>query len=262
MTKLESAKNTKLPEREKLIIIELFKQKVKGKKADTSLSNINHDGSGGHWLEKQMGVIHNASNSPDIGGFEMKNHTTSKTTFGDWSANYYIFKDRKYGITRDGFMRIFGAPNATKGNRYSWSGRPIPKIDHYSPFGQILSVDNAGNILITYSFDKDKRPNKVSIVPKIMQINNLLLARWDAEKIKSRVEDKYNGLGWFKCLKDANGVYNEIVFGAPINFDTWIEGVKKGLIFFDSGMYEGNPRPYSQWRANNTYWDSLIIERY
>lgn len=31
---------------------------------------------------------------------------------------------------------------------------------------------------------------------------------------------------------------------------------------FDSGMYEGNPRPYSQWRANNNLWDSLIIESY
>ena len=26
-------------------------------------------------------------------GFEMKNQTTSKTTFGDWSPNYFIFND-------------------------------------------------------------------------------------------------------------------------------------------------------------------------
>ena len=38
--------------------------------------------------------------------------------------------------------------------------------------------------------------------------------------------------------------------------------VIQGIVFFDSGMYEGNPRPYSQWRANNNLWDSLIIESY
>ena len=67
-------------------------------------------------------------------------------------------------------------------------------------------------------------------------------------------------MGWFKCNKDINGIYTTIVFGDPINFETWINGVKKGLIFFDSGMYAGNPRPYSQWRANNNYWESLITD--
>jgi hypothetical protein len=59
-----------------------------------------------------------------------------------------------------------------------------------------------------------------------------------------------------------NGVYTKIVFGGPITFDKWIDGVKKGLIFFDSGMYEGNARPYANWRADNKYWNSLIIEEY
>ncbi len=80
-------------------IIEKFNKKVKGKKSDTSSANKKHSGKEGHWLEKQMGVKHNADTLPDIDGFEMKNSTTSKTTFGDWSADYYICKDsRKVGL--------------------------------------------------------------------------------------------------------------------------------------------------------------------
>jgi hypothetical protein len=76
--------------------------------------------------------------------------------------------------------------------------------------------------------------------------------------LKNSVEKKFNNEGWFKCIKE-NGVYTKIVFGAPLNFTKWITGVEKGLIFFDSGMYDGNSRNYSQWRANNKYWESLII---
>ena len=45
-------------------------------------------------------------------------------------------------------------------------------------------------------------------------------------------------------------------------YENSIELVKKKVVFFDSGMYQGNKRPYSQWRANNKYWDSLITEEY
>ena len=63
-------------------------------------------------------------------------------------------------------------------------------------------------------------------------------------------------------MADNNGVYNEIVFGDPINVDTFIQYVKTGDIFFDSGMYQGNFRPYSEWRANNTLWNKLITTRF
>ena len=80
--------------------------------------------------------------------------------------------------------------------------------------------------------------------------------------MEKKVRDKFGDMGWFKCLYDANGVYNEIVFGHPLTFDKWIDYVRLGDIFFDSGMYQGNSRNYSVWRANNTLWDSLIIHRY
>jgi len=93
-----------------------------------------------------------------------------------------------------------------------------------------------------------------------MQQEHLVLARWDYEWMKAKLEDKFNQKGWFKCLKNDKGVYSEIVFGAPITYKNWLIGVQKGLIFFDSGMYQTNIRNYSQWRANNDYWNSLIID--
>lgn len=259
-------KTSNIEETEKLkhLIIELFMSNVKGKKPDTSSANTRHAGREGHWLETQMGIIHNASNTPDIHGFEMKNETSQKTTFGDWSADYYIFKNANYGITRDEFMVLFGKPNDSKGGRYSWSGEPCPKkVDEYNSFGQTITIDENDNIFAMYDFSKDTRQNKNELIPAIMQVNDLVLAKWNASSMKIKVERKFNHRGWFKCLKDeATGVYCNIVFGEPITFENWIMGVKKGLIFFDSGMYQTNVRPYSQWRAMNNYWDSLITSKY
>lgn len=246
----------------KQTIIKTFHDNVKGRKSDTALANLKHSGKEGHWLETAMGIIHNGNNAPDILGYEMKNATSLKTTFGDWSANYYIFNDPNYSIDRTAFMQIFGKPNAKKNGRYSWSGEPCPKISSYNRFGQKLVVDEQKNILAVYSYSQDRRNDKSIIVPEELQIENLLLARWDATKLMRRVEDKFNDMGWFKCEKDNYGTYTTIAFGDPITFDVWIDCVKKGEIFFDSGMYEGNRRPYSQWRASNDFWDKRVTSRY
>ena len=242
-------------------IINLFYSKVRGKRPDLSSFNKRHDGREGHWLEEQMGISHNASNTPDTNGYEMKNNTSTKTSFGDWSASYYIFRNKEYGLTRDRFMSIFGKYNIKK-RRYSWSGEPIPKINAYNGFGQVLLVDESENIKILYSFNHDSRSNKYSLVHRPLQQPKLLLAQWDAEWMRIKVENKFNKAGWFKCIKDADGFYTKIVFGDPISYKLWLKGVKKGLIFFDSGMYQGNSRNYSQWRADNSYWDLLITETY
>ena len=47
-------------------IVQTFMQNVYGKKADVSGMNSKHDGNKGHWLERQMGITHNASNAPDL----------------------------------------------------------------------------------------------------------------------------------------------------------------------------------------------------
>lgn len=261
-------------------LIGIFHNNVKGKMPDVKGANKGHDGKYGHWLEKQFGISVNRDNKADIYGYELKNETAVKTTFGDWSANEYIYTNEKYknlfkgslkSKKQDSFVKIFGHPNPEKNNRYSWSGKPVPKINGYNEFGQVLIIDNKSfDIIAKYSYSKDKRKSKSQIVPKELRIDNLELARWYGKEtpegkkgkcLKQKVEDKFNDKGWFTCKRDSNGYYDTICFGKPLNFEEWIDLVRKGIVYFDSGMYEGNPRPYSQWRANNTLWDSLIIER-
>jgi DNA (cytosine-5)-methyltransferase 1 len=265
----------------KQLLIKLFRENVKGKHPDVTGRNIRHDGRNGNWLEEQFGKTPDADNHADFFGYELKNETTSKTTFGDWSANEYIFKTGRYtnlfkGSTgsekQDSFCAIFGTPNPDKNNRCSWSGKPTPKINGYNECGQILIIESNLDIVALYSYSKDMRINKSSIVPAQLQIDNLEIARWygltDRNGIKTnkclstKLENKFGENGWFTCKTDRYGNYNEICFGNPFNFNQWIDLVRRGIVFFDSGMYQGNKRPYSQWRANNTYWDSLIVERY
>jgi hypothetical protein len=253
-------------------IVQIFMENVYGKSPDTSQQNQNHDGKKGHWLETQMGIKPNASNAPDLLGFEMKNQTTSKTTFGDWSPNYFIFNDkeiipREKGVTavhrrNTHFLPIWGQPNIEKENRLSWSGKPIPKIDQWNGFGCILLVCPNNDIEIVYDYQRDLRLDKESIVPQRYRQSPIVIARWDATKLAKKVNDKFNQKGWFTCKTDNFGVYHQICFGDPITFNNWIYLVKIGVVFYDSGMYETNPRPYAQWRANNSYWDSLIRQTY
>ena len=265
----------------KAIIIDLFRKNVKGKKPDVIGRNIRHDGREGHWLEEQFGILANATNGADFLGYELKNQTNSKTTFGDWSANRYIYKHgtyvdlfegRNFYEKQDSFCRIFGKPNLYKNGRYSWSGTPSPKINGYNDFGQILIVGEDLDILALYSYSKDLRKDKSIVVPTALQQENLILAHWYGinspsssrmdKCLKEKLEDKFNDKGWFTCKKDLNGRYDKICFGEPMIYENWIDLVAQGVVFFDSGMYEGNRRPYSQWRANNNYWDKLITEVY
>lgn len=262
-------------------ILRLYFENVHGKKPDLSCYNQSHDGRSGHWLEHQFGITANRDNNADLLGYELKNETIGKTSFGDWSANEYIFKKEDFKnifssssviVNRDKFLHIFGNANNPKHlGRYSWSGTPCPKIGHYNDFGQILLIDINKDIIASYSYSKDLRRDKSVIVPDELQIDNLELARWyghdiphgiKGKTIKEKLNDKFNQKGWFTCKTNHYGEYCEICFGKPINYETWLDLVRQGIVFFDSGMHEGNDRPYSQWRANNNLWDSLITERY
>ena len=146
---------------------------VHGKKADTTGSDPKHSGKEGHWLEKQMGVKPNASNTPDLYGYEMKNHSDSVVTLGSWDPNYWVFRNPQYKITRDDFLKIFGKSNPLKNNRMSWSGTPVPKIGATNSFGMRISVSAENSVIFFYSFIDDKRDNKSKVVPKNLQIDNL-----------------------------------------------------------------------------------------
>ena len=128
-----------------------------------------HDGREGNWLEEQFGKHPDADNHADFFGYELKNQTTSKTTFGDWSANRYIFKTGPYvdcfekpqfGTKQDIFCQTFGKPNAEKEGRCSWSGSPCPKIGDYNDYGQKLVIEPNNDIVAIYSYSQDKRTNK------------------------------------------------------------------------------------------------------
>lgn len=262
-------------------IIDLFRRNVKGKIPDVSGRDIGHDGRFGHWLEEQFGIHHNANNDADLFGYELKNETSSKTSFGDWSANVYVFNVDEFRhifnshdaiARRDKFMRIFGRPNSQKGGRYSWSGKPCPKITSFNDYGAVLRIDESHNndIIAVYDFTHDRRPNRRDIVPAEFQRGEIILARWYGEKspvygakcLKAKVEDKFNQRGWFTCKTDLSGRYAEICFGSPMNYSGFLSLVRTGEAFFDSGMHEGNVRPYSQWRMNNSGWDRLITDRF
>lgn len=255
-----------MPLEHELTIVRRFFNNVYNK-APMISTNQRHDGAIGHWLETQMGIVHNANNDADLFGYEMKNDTTSsKTTFGDWSANFYLFENRNNPtstLTRTQFIRMFGKPNPNKANRYSWSGSPIPTIHQPSAWnGSHMIVDENDMISIIYNYVNDPRENKHEIIPIGFQQGELTLASWSRDWLEPKLTRKFSQNGWFKCYRNSNGIYYRIAFGEPMNFDNWLNLVRQGVIFFDSGMYEGNLRNYSQWRANNSYWESLIVREY
>lgn len=242
-------------------IIAVFRNNVQGKKEETDAENPCHDGRGGHWLERQMGIAANNHNAPDILGYEMKNDTTSKTSFGDWSPDVAVFKKPKL-MTREEFLFVFGKPNPEKDNRYSWSGEPVPKINQFNRFGQMLVIDELLNIHAIYSHSYDLRPDKSTRIPTELQVDDFVLATWSNFKLKKKVEDKFNQKGWFKCLKDKNGFYHEIVFYDPFDYLFFVDLVRRGVVFFDSGMHQGNARPYANWRANNAELEKYVTTRH
>jgi hypothetical protein len=256
MTSKDSSENEAIKEK----IRQIFNKNVKNKKPDVSDKNEGHDGKYGHWVEAAMGIKANNKNKPDLFGFELKNNTTSKTSFGDWQSNDSIFqrKSKMFLIDRERFLEIFGKPNIEKGGRYSWSGEPFPKVGRVNNFGQWMEIDSNNNVLAMYSFSKDQRSDKRAVVPKDFQKDNLLIAIWYAEKLKEKLERKFNQRGWFTLIQNEQGYYTEIAFGKPITFDVWISWVKKGDVFLDSGMHQVNKRPYANWRANNSFMEELL----
>jgi hypothetical protein len=254
--------------------------KVFGKKADTGSSDPKHDGKEGHWLERQMGTEPNASNAPDLMGYEMKTETTP-ITVGSWDPNYWIFRDEKQfpnligkkgrektdqrRINQNEFLNYFGNPNVKKKNRMSWSGSPIPKIDEINSFGMKITISDDSTYQIFYSFSDDKRENKESIIPERFQTSQIEIARWNSsgkKSIKEKWDNKWDKSGWFICRKGKDKKYNSIVFGRPQKFEFFVAHLKTGKIYFDSGMYYGNNRNYCQWRTSEKTFDNLIVETY
>jgi len=252
-----------------LAIVVLFFTKVKGR--EFSGKPDKHCGKEGHWLEDRMGIKHNSNNGPDIYGYEMKKYSP-KITVGDYSASEYAFStirelinrlnnwNYNIKITRTQFIKYFGSPNPKKNGRYSWSGKCVPKYGEWNKNGQTLIVEN-DDIKIYYSYSRDTRDEKVKF-PIFLKKDNLVIAIWKSEKMKEHINKKFNNKGFFMCKK-TNNIYDKICFGRPFDFDYFIKCIKNKKIIFDSGMYEGNTRNYSQFRGSGScFWEELVIEEY
>ena len=242
-------------EHDLLELVSIFQHRIKGAK----LPVLSHDGSIGHWIEKQFGISANADNAADWNGYELKSGS-SKTTFGDWSADYYLWNTSS-DFSRTEFLKIFGTKSRLdRPNRYSWSGTVFPKSSCTNSYGQCIVADIEKGISIYYDFSKDNRKNKHDIVPAEFQDHVIELAHWSKEGLQRRIRDKFGQKGWVKFVKQ-NGTFDQMWIGGPIHYDDWINSVKNGDIFLDSGMYydpdKPNNRPYSNWRASNSFWLSM-----
>jgi hypothetical protein len=250
-------------------ILERFNRNVRGVEICLE-GNAKHCGKEGHWLETKMGLVHNSKNEPDLNGYEMKKHS-NKTTLGDFSASEYLFSKNRpninalnnwtdaFSVSRPNFIKTFGNPNAAKNNRYSWSGKCVPTYNYWNANGQTLGVTDNHDLCVYYSFLHDTRPEKETF-PAFLQGGSVVIALWKAEKMRAHIDNKFNQKGFFMCKKKG-AVYDTLCFGRAFNFDYFIECIKNKTIIFDSGMYEGNTRNYSQFRGS-TFWDDLITEEY
>jgi len=262
-------------------IIERFMQRVNGRQPDIAGGNPEHDGGAGHWFERLMGIRPNADNRPDLWGFECKNATGSQTTFGDWKADYLIWRDPERFPNLEGltggmrranspfriqqlrnkdevFLPAFGTwRDATENVCYeldgeqvfwenngffSWSGICPQRVTQgYRNEGQALLVNEDNSISVVYSYSHDSRDDKDQSVPENFRIENLTLIRWSEEKITEFVENKFGQRGWFKALMDRQRRYNALIFGGPIHIDEFLQAVRNGDIKFDPRMKQRRP---------------------
>jgi len=247
-------------------IIALFNNNIKGKKFKNK--DKTHCGSEGQWLEKLMNLKNNNKNEPDIFGYEMKKES-AKITFGDFSASEYLFSknkdtldeinNKKISMSRDDFIKTFGTINSIK-NRYSWSGSCVPRYGIWNSCGQRLIFNDNLDLCAMYCYSKDEREYK-NIFPYDIKNKEIIIAIWKEEKLREHINKKFNKKGFFICNKK-DEVYDKICFGKPFNFNFFVENIKIDIVIFDSGMYQGNSRNYSQFRSSNKFWNKLIVEEY
>jgi len=72
---------------------------------------------------------------------------------------------------------------------------------------------------------------------------------WSKQDLEQYINNKFNNK------------YEKICFGRPISFDVWIQKFKEKIIYYD-GYSSINGRWRGCFRANNKFWNELIIEEY
>jgi len=208
-----------------------------------------------------MGIMPNSNNEPDKLGYEQKKDTNNKITFGDWSASGYAFNDKQYNLTRNKFLEMFGSPNPKKNDRHSWSGKVFPRYgNEWNYAGQRIRFLENEDLVIEYSYKNDTR--EVDILEEFKTNEPIVLAFWTKIKLEKHILRKFGVKGFYICKKNDENIYDKICFGKTINFQFFKTGLENNKIILDSGMYQGNTRNYSQFRADKSFWYDLITEEY
>jgi hypothetical protein len=170
----------------------------------------------------------------------------------DWNKN-------NNNITREEYIKYFGTYKSLK-NRYSWSGSCVPTYGNFNYCGQMLKFNDNLDLCIYYSFENDTREYK-NTFPNFIK-SDITIAIWEKNKLEKHINDKFNKKGFFICKKVLN-TYENICFGKSFDFNYFVDNIKNKNIIFDSGMYQGNSRNYSQFRSTvANFWNILIIEEY
>lgn len=247
-------------------IKQIFNSKIKGKSFDSN--NKTHHGSEGYFIENKLGIKPNSKNEADYKGYEIKKKSP-KITFGDWSSSGNLYNQDEFlkkinkiplNISRSDFIKYFGTYNIDK-ERYSWSGKCIPKYNKWNYNGTKMIIDKNKNIYIIYSNRMDKR--KIKLPELLTNRETIIIQYWDNNNLKKKLENKFNKLGFIIFEKDkVTKNYNKMLIGKKINYDKFILLIKENKIYFDSGMYDGNKRNYSHFRASNKIWREFIVEEY
>jgi hypothetical protein len=241
---------------------------IKGEKID--LTNHNNRG---NFIEHLLGIKPNSRNEPDLYGLECKSKE-EKITFFDlvpeecpWSLrpntkngrrakkkSEWEVIDRNFTPSKSVFMKYFGVWNSDK-RYWSWSGEVFPKVsDEYNFAGQKIVVNNEG-ITIYYSKSHDTRPEKLDFT----EIDPLPIIFYSRERLETAFENKFSN-GYFLCDTIGNS-FEKIHFGR-FTFETFIEGMKSGIIYIDSGNHEGAKRNRWCFRAPKNFWMKFIFQTY
>ena len=277
-------------------IIINFHKNVLGKSPSKSELESKHKGKRGHWLETKLGGKIDADGNADLNGYECK-VKSQKTTWGDWGAPYRIFSDKRYTVFNKKhshenmhfFVKTFGLQRneVDKGIYYSMSGKDFPqKINDSTDTGLSL-IEKNSDILMQYSFSKDKRKNKKKLVPNALQKNNLLIYQWhgtdnnynvyvnnikinnlpiDIKKtsfsLEERVRRKFGIYGVVVGLYDKSKGFYGLEFLKVVTFNDWLDAFKNKDIIFDSGLTTLSKRQRNQWRSSAKFMGSLVVNTY
>ena len=84
----------------------------------------------------------------------------------------------------------------------------------------------------------------------------------DQDKSEKHILRKFGVKGFYICKKNKENVYYKICFGKAFDFQFFKTSLENKKIILDSGMYQGNSRNYSQFRADKSLWYGLITDEH